>query len=123
MTVTIKVKGSSLTADKINPLLTLGYSMDRASGANIIDMPGRVNPVVVFRPVKGRKGKISVLLADEAAAAAFDLLLARQLTYTFSDTDRSIVGMDFVLDVGGFNVELDEDTRDVFIGTMQVVEQ
>lgn len=123
MSTVVKVKGSALAADKITPLLLLGYEMDRPSGSAITDIPGRAKAVVTYRPQRARKGSLAFLLADEAAATAFDALLSRPVTFTLSDTDRGIVGMDFAVDTGGFKVQLDPDTRALFLGTVQVVEQ
>lgn len=129
MTVTINVKGSALAADKITPLLLLDYPHERPGGSNLRDIPGRAKPIVVFRPVRSRRGKIDVLLANETAARAFEALLIRQVTFTLTDTERPSAVMDFVVGEGGVTAELQIESTDaadptagLYVGTIQAVE-
>lgn len=123
MTTTIKVKGSALAADKFTPKVMDGYEVTRPSGNTTIEVPGRKNPIIYFHPTKGRRGTFTFALGDETAAAAFDALMSRKVTFTLTDTDRAIVGMDFVVADAGHTIKLDEDTREVFIGTVPFLEQ
>lgn len=111
------------TTDYFRPQQLNGYKMSRPAGSALVDVPGRKNPVTIFRPVKGRKGSLTFLTPPEADAVALDVLLSRQVTFTLTDTDRGIVGIDFTLDQGGFDVELEDSTRSVFLVTVQAVEQ
>lgn len=101
-----------------------GYDMSRASNNTVITVPGRVKPVVYTRPAQGRAGQIQLVIGDtEADVVAFDTLMAAAAAFTITDTDRAIVGMAFALDTGGYRVALDDETRAVFVATLQVVEQ
>lgn len=123
MTCTIQIKGSAAPADKVNPTLMLGYTATRESGSTILRPPGRPAPVVYFHPTRKRSGQLEFLLATEALATSLDALLSRQSVFTLTDTDRAIVGMDFTLDAGGYQIALDDETRGVFTATVQVIEQ
>lgn len=108
-------------ADVFTPLLMLGYEMGRESGNNNIEVPGGTD-VTVLHPLKKRKGTVSLLLADEAAAVALDALMSQQAAFVLADTDRPLAGMTFALDGGGLKLSLHEGRRR-FTADLQVVEQ
>lgn len=122
MATTVKVKGSVAPADTFTPTLMDGYTMRRTGTSNVIRVPGRAKPVVVLHPVGSRAGSLRFVVDTEARAIAFDALLSRGAIYTLTDTDRGIVGMDFAVDGEGVTVELDGETRAVWLVTVAAVE-
>lgn len=123
MTTTIRVKGSVAPADSFTPIVMDGYQAQRPTGNTTHEVPGRVNPVIFFHPTKGRRGTFKLVLGDETAAVTFNALITRKVVFTLADSDRGIVGMDFAVADEGHTIELEEQTRDVFIATVPFVEQ
>lgn len=123
MPTTIKVKGSVAAADTFTVPIMDGYEVTRPTGNTTHDVPGRPNPVVFFHPARGRRGTFSLVLGSEANAVTFNTLILRKTVFTLADTDRAIVGMDFVVADEGHTIKLDDATRGVFLATVPFVEQ
>jgi len=123
LTTTIKVKGSSAPADIFTPPIMDGYQAQRGTGNTELTIPGRSKSVVFFHPTKARKGTFQFVIGTtDADVAKFDTLIARKVTFTLTDTDRSTVGMDFVVAEPGHTITLDDETRGVFVATVPYLE-
>lgn len=119
----LSVQGPLNPGDIVHPLQTNGYHMPRPASNTIVDVPGRPDPIVNPRPAKLRRGTLEFLLGtDTALVAAFDALMDDAAAFVFTDTDRALVGMTFALDASGYTINLDDDTRDVWLATVNVVE-
>lgn len=120
---TTSTAATVIATDVVTPVLMDGYTMGRASGNRLTDIPGREDPIVATNAARSRAGQLKFTIGpDEAVAVALDTLLARPVTFVLADTDRAIVGMNFVLDVSGYQIILDDETRAVWTATVNVRE-
>lgn len=115
-------QGHNNPDDIFHPLLILGYEMTRASQNTVVEVPGAPSPSIVRRGAALRSGQVKFLLADEAAAVTLDGLLEDGGVFTLVDDDRPIASGIFALDEGGYQIALDEDTRELFTAVLTVRE-
>jgi hypothetical protein len=62
---------------EFDPQLITGYTSTRSGSSTVHELVGRADPVVVLGPTRLRRGRLSVWLADYAAAAACIGVLAQ----------------------------------------------
>lgn len=106
----------------VTPDLTDGWN-DTLTSRNVIhEVLGTAEVSVSLRPTAARSGTAKLtFLTSEADARAAQTLLGTAAVLTYATTDRSTLGMDFVL-AGAATVELDDDSRDAWIVTFDFQE-
>jgi len=98
----------------ITPTVVDGYRATRTPRTILHEILGREDDSVTFRPASLRKGTLSLVFASEAAARTAAEILAIPQVLTLSDPDITIA-MTFVVADGDFGIELDDQTRGVWI--------
>lgn len=114
---TAEITGAGLAGSTV-PALVLGYETTRESRNQVHDLiDGGI--AVVLIPPRPRSGELQLLYPDEADAWGALDFFAHATTYTLTDSSRPGVGMAFVIaDSNGVRLELDDDTRDVWVVTV-----
>ncbi|KNY06868.1 hypothetical protein [Microbacterium sp. GCS4] len=103
------------SAGVITPTIVDGYRASRAARTIVHRIIGRPDPDVSYRPASLRSGQLTCVFAVEADAHAAEAVFSVPQPLTLNDTDVSI-GMTFIVPEGGsIEVELDDETRDVWL--------
>lgn len=117
MTATITAAGAGTTT----PILVLGYETKR-EGRNIVhDLLGGGIAVALVAP-RPRSGALELLYESETLAAACVALHSLETTFTLADTDRPSIAMAYVVGPGGVGLALDDETREMWIVTVEYQE-
>lgn len=110
-----------LTVQQVN-----GWSgLTRPNQNTVIDVPGRTAPVVSLHVTQKRRGALEFVLGTtDADYLAADALLSQAAQFVLADTDRpAVAAMTFAIDRPGFTIDLDDETREVWVAKVPVVEQ
>lgn len=105
----------------IEPITVLGYSHTRTSRNILHDVIQRVDKDVAYGPTSLRSGTLSMLVATLAEALALDTMHGQLQSFTLEDSDLPALDMTYVVD-GALTVELDPDTRDRWLFTVDFQE-
>lgn len=108
MTTTITAGATTITPDLVD-----GYSVTRSSQSILHPIIGAAEPDVTFRPMGLRRGTLRCIFALEADAWTAYNAIAGANTSTLVSDERDI-DMVFMVD-GELSIELDDETRDMFI--------
>lgn len=101
-----------------------GFKMTRPNANTVIPIPGRDADAVVLHKTRKRRGTISLVLGvSDAVMTAAEALLTQQAQFILADTDRPLVNMTFAVDEAGIDLELDDETRSVWVVTIPAVQQ
>lgn len=98
----------------ITPTVVDGYGAARTPRTILHPILGRADDDVTFRPASLQKGILSLVFAAEVAARSALSALALPQVLTLADPDISIA-MTFVVAEGDLMLELDDETRGVWI--------
>lgn len=102
-------------AGVVTPTIVDGYSATRAARTIVHHIIGRPDPDISFRPASLRTGQLTCVFALQDAALAAATVFAKPQPLTLADPDVAI-GMTFIVPEGGaIEVELDDETRDVWL--------
>lgn len=104
-------------ADVFTATMLLSFPLSRRSGNTITDVPGG-EPAVAYSKALRHAGRLQLLLADRAAAVAFDTFLSQAAGFTLNDPDWGIAGFVFALDESGYDIELDAKTLTRYVATV-----
>lgn len=116
MSTVITRTSDSATA---TPILVTGYDA-RREGRNVThDMLDGTIVVTLIDP-RPRSGTLSLLFSDEADANAAMLLHATSDTYTLAVSERPTLDMTYV--AGGLGISLEDQTRDLWLVTVDFQE-
>jgi hypothetical protein len=91
------------------PLTVDGFNSTRAGGNVVHELIGTTDDAIALAPARLRTGTFKCVFSSLALANAF--------ANAMSDTDVSAVNMSFVIQ-GNIAVELDDETRDAAIVTL-----
>lgn len=108
--------------DTVTPVLVTGYVSQRETQSVVHRIIGRADPDVSLRPAALRTGTLELLFDSEADAEAAELAHAGSAVWTLTDTDRSTVGMIYVVADGSITRTLDDETRDYWLVAVPFVE-
>lgn len=100
-------------ATTINPDLVLGYESQREPGSIAHPILGSSNPDVTLRPAQMRSGSLALgflTATAEVDSSAAETNLGTAAVFTLTESDRSTVGMRFVV-TGPIRRTLDPETR------------
>lgn len=100
---------------KIAPEVVNGFEASRSARSLVHTILGRPDPDITFRPAGLRKGTLSLVFANGAAAASAEAALVVPRVFTLVDADVPNVGMSFVVAEGDVESALDLDTQTVWI--------
>lgn len=101
----------------ITPTVVDGWSASREARTKVHDILGRSDPDVTLRPAGLRAGTLKLVFATEQAAADAVAVLAVPQVLTLADADRPSLAGRFVAADGTIELQLDDETRDVWIVT------
>lgn len=109
MSTTISDGTNTLTATVMD-----GYSATRQSRNVVHRILGSNAPAVSLREASLRSGKHRLMFTSQTVAEDAAAMLGAGVEITLADTDRSNVGMTFVVS-GNLSIELDDETRDLWL--------
>jgi len=116
---------TTIQADTLGPYTVTimdGWNATRESRAIYHPILGfSPTAVVSLRPARPRSGTMSLVVAEEWIANNIVLTVCAGLVCRLEDTDRPALNMNFVV-VGDTTLELDDDTRDVWLITIDYQE-
>lgn len=95
----------------ITPRVVLGWEASRRARSLVHEVLGRPDPDITLRPAGVRSGTLRLLFATGAEAAAAASVFATAQTLTITDPDVAQVSMSFVVAEGDIVVQLDPETR------------
>lgn len=102
----------------ITPRAVNGWQSSREARTIMHPVLGRPHDDVTLRPAGLRSGELTLVFPLEADARAAENVFAVAQVLTFADTDRTTLGMSFVVADGEISVDLDDVTRNVWIVTV-----
>jgi hypothetical protein len=100
--------------ETLTATLMTGYAVKRATRNVIHRVLGANAPAVSLREGALRSGTIPLLFESEAIARAAVAMLASDAELTLTDTDRTAIGMTFVVS-GDVELELEDETRNAWL--------
>lgn len=101
-------------AAPIYPSIVLGFESERDGGSLVHQILGNSNPDVTLRPAQLRSGTLKLTFLSDSSeedSRTSELTLSQGTVFTLLETDRSSVGMQFVVS-GKIRRALDAETRD-----------
>lgn len=99
----------------ITPAEVDGYDSARPSRNLVHDIIGTTEPAVTLRGAGLRTGTLSCVMGtDRALATQLEAMLSAPGVFTFATSDVADLGMSFIV-AGDLHVQLDDDTRSVWI--------
>jgi hypothetical protein len=99
----------------LTPTVVDGYSAERETRTIVHPLLGREDDAVTFRPSGLRKGTLPLVFASEADAAEALEVLATPQVLSFLSDDRPTLNMTFVIVSPGASLDLDAQTRNVWL--------
>lgn len=100
-------------AAPINPDVVLGYESEREPGSIAHPILGSSSPDATLRPAQMRSGSLTlgfIQATAEADSSAAESNLSAAASFTLTESDRSTVGMRFIV-TGPIRRALDPETR------------
>jgi hypothetical protein len=99
------------------PLTVDGFNSTRAGGNVVHELIGTTDDAIALAPARLRTGTFKCVFSSLALANAFANAMSAAASFSVADTDVSAVNMSFVIQ-GNIAVELDDETRDAAIVTL-----
>ncbi|WNM25245.1 hypothetical protein [Demequina capsici] len=105
----------------LTPILVTGWSSTRLARNVLHDIVGTEWPEVTLRPAAPRSGTLQLLCATLADGVAMEAFHAQAKVLTLADPESAPLGMNYVAS-GRIDLDIDEDTRDKWIVSVEFKE-